>query len=154
MAAYSEREGGGMECNRCAFSKKIAEGKVSPDTPYEKTPCFKCPSVQGSGKGVLEYEEWRAEVTPSPPEEDSGEVRLPISVLCDLAMILVGLSPLEHKALKLRREGMSYKAIAKKLKISENSANRSVLRVLQRHPAMKHLIPVYVGRDEWRKKLP
>ena len=149
-----------MECHACPHSAEVAAGAYA-EVPWEETPCSECFSAGRPGAVCLEagkrhvpLDEARA-VSAVPPGGGGAGVscggELPVSVLADALATLLWLPGDVLEAVRLRYQGVSYRGIAKRLRMRRSACSMMVVRALKSHPVLAELIPRTKARREARR---
>ena len=147
-----------MQCSSCEFSAKLAAGEIPPNTRYEDTPCAHCDGMAVE-RFVLEFDEKihdKQEPINTVEQDIYGEEEepcLPVGILAKVLKLLLHVKRADQEIVILRYEGMSYAKIGRRIGVSGNVASKRVLAALRACPALKLLLPRYVGREKgWKSK--
>ena len=151
-----------MECHRCEHRAEIDAGKYA-ETPFLETPCAKCELrevsirtmevdverpvyVPGRGDGV----EPTCEMVPFPEEEEAAEAILPVDVIEEMVVRLLGLPQDVRDVVCWRFIGLTYPQIAKKQGITTAGAAARHARALRLFPELRQLFILKTARESKR----
>jgi len=149
-----------MECHRCKDRVDIEAGKYAQVT-YSETPCAKCELKENSDL-TMEYVQERESRIQNPPsfaestagmESRSGveEALLPLSVMNELVVRLMSMSPESRDVVCWRFAGKSFRDIAAVQGVTLAGAEARLWRALKKWPELRALFATKLARHGRRK---
>ena len=123
-----------VECHKCPEFGRHA------GVPYEATPCASCSLSDGHTRGAKVYND----AVPSAPVEAraaSSPTDEELTVLGHAVRVLMNLQPEWFAVFQLRYRGLSVRAVAERLGLSDTTVSRWMCVILEREPLLAALLP-------------
>ncbi len=137
-------------CHNCEHAAAIAEGKYA-GRAWEDVPCAGCDAIRETGRS-LEFEEWRK--TAAAVDMGDGmadEELLPVSVMQEVMVGFLSLSPELRDVVAWRYAGMKYDDIAKVQGVTMACAEKRHRRAMELWPTLRALFPEKSAKQERRR---
>lgn len=151
-----------MECHKCPFREKIEDGKFA-RVAFDETPCAKC-ELKESSERTMEYiADMESRIqnpvvrtgNAGPQTSDfwpqTEEERLPLSVMNELVVRLMSMSPESRDVVCWRFSGMSFREIAAAQGITVAGAEVRLWRAMEKWPELRVLFATKLARHGRRK---
>ena len=137
----------------CEHATAIAAGKFA-GKGWEETPCAGCDVMTGVGFAI-EFDEQRGTKGEPPMNTDthgSGEEeRLPVSVMQEIVVGLLKLTPELRDVVAWRYAGIKYGDIALVQGVTQACVEKRHRRAMELWPALRALFPRKTGKQLMRK---
>lgn len=151
-----------MECHKCPFREKVEAGQFAL-VPYDETPCAKCELMENSDR-TMEYVQERESRIQNPVARmrDDGfktsnighlpeEEVLPISVLNEVVVRLLSMTPETRDVLCWRFAGMPYRDIAVLQGVTVAAVEKRHWKAMKKWPALRAMFATKVAKHGRRK---
>jgi len=151
-----------MECHRCKDRVDIEAGKYA-HVAYDETPCAKCELKENSDL-TMEYVLERESCSQNPvvrmgnigpqtsdPRRQTDEEVLPLSVMNELVVRLMSMSPESRDVVCWRFAGKSFRDIAAVQGVTLAGAEARLWRALKKWPELRALFATKLARHGRRK---
>lgn len=151
-----------MECHKCPERAAVESGNFK-RVAFDETPCAKC-ELKESSERTMEYVQERESRSRNSEfrMEDAGpqvaglraqveEEQLPLSVMNELVVRLMSMSPESRDVVCWRFSGMSFREIAAAQGITVAGAEVRLWRAMEKWPELRALFATKLARHGRRK---
>lgn len=148
-----------MECHKCPERAAVESGNFK-RVAFDETPCAKC-ELKESSERTMEYvqeresrsqnSEFRDDPQTSDLRPQTEEERLPLSVMNELVVRLMSMSPESRDVVCWRFSGMSFREIAAAQGITVAGAEVRLWRAMEKWPELRALFATKLARHGRRK---